>query len=97
MASGAFPCPECGGRLAPVLDGRVDEDEAVKLRVRACRDCGHRIGTEERVIDVDDARRRLSALAADRRRWARPLASGCYGSARSNAGRRANGPGLATG
>lgn len=97
MASGAFPCPECGGTLAPVLDGRVDEDEAVKLRVRACADCGHRIGTEERAVDLDVVRRRLSALAADRRRWARPLASTVYRSARSNAGRRSHGPGLATG
>lgn len=96
MASGEFPCPSCGGRVSPVLDGRVDEDADVKLRVRACRDCGHRIGTEERPVDLDVVRRRLSVMATERRRFARPLDETVYRSPRSNAGRRANGPGLAT-
>ncbi len=63
-------CPACEGQLTTVLEARPDPDHVAgpcKWRVRECRDCGARIGTEERIVDVDQVRRRMSELAAERR------------------------------
>lgn len=56
--------------MTAVLEARPDpdaDDGPRKWRIRECGDCGARIGTEERIVPIDDVRRRISRLASERR------------------------------
>jgi len=65
-----LPCPACEGLRTRKTDTRIDPEppdgEPTVLRLRVCLDCGAMLGSREVLIDLDEARSRITELARER-------------------------------
>jgi transcriptional regulator NrdR family protein len=50
-----FRCTRCGGRTAITDTRELAKEENVVRRCRICKECGHRMYTQERIVrEADD-------------------------------------------
>jgi hypothetical protein len=82
-----LPCPECEGLQTRTLvvapDPEPPRGDPTVLRVRLCLDCGTLLASNEQLAPLDEVRKRLTALLAERTADRRAVAD------RHNASRRA--------